>query len=197
MNVYGNNIARLIDELNRLPGIGAKSAARLAFHIINMEESRVQALAMAISQAKATVRYCQECCTITDISPCGICSGTKRDNTTIMVVEDSRDLAAYERIKEYRGLYHVLQGAISPMAGITPEHLRIKELLARLTGDVQEVIIATNPNVEGEATAIYLSRLLKDTVRVTRIAHGVPIGGDLEHVDDITLARALEGRREI
>ena len=197
MSVYGNNIARLIEELSRLPGIGAKSAARLAFHIINMEEDRVESLANAISQAKATVRYCQECCTITDISPCNICSNPKRDNTIIMVVEDSRDMAAYERIKEYRGTYHVLQGAISPMAGISPENLRIKELLARLTGNVQEVILATNPNVEGEATAMYLNRLLKDTVHVTRIAHGVPIGGDLEYVDDITLARALEGRREL
>ena len=197
MSVYGNNITHLIEELGRLPGIGAKSAARLAFHIINLEEGRVESLANAISKAKSTVRYCEDCCTITDISPCSICANPKRDNTTIMVVEDSRDLAAYERIKEYRGMYHVLQGAISPMTGISPEHLRIKELLARLGQNVQEIIIATNPNVEGEATAMYLNRLLKDSVRVTRIAHGVPVGGDLEYVDDITLARALEGRREL
>lgn len=197
MSIYGNNIARLIAELGGLPGIGSKSAARIAFHIINMDEERVLSLSQAITDAKLTVKYCDNCCVITDVSPCGICSGVNRDTTTIMVVEDSRDMAAYERIKEYRGMYHVLHGAISPMHGISPENLKIKELIARIKGDVKEIIIATNPNVEGEATAMYLNKLLKDTVSVTRIAHGVPIGGDLEYVDDITLARALEGRREL
>ena len=197
MNIYGNNITKLIEELSRLPGIGGKSAARLAFHIINMEEERVHNLADAIVNAKTTLQYCSQCQAITDISPCQTCASTKRDITTIMVVEDSRDMAAYERTREYRGLYHILHGAISPMAGIGPENLRIKELVQRINDDVNEIIIATNPNVEGEATAMYLNKLLKDMVKVTRIAHGVPIGGDLEYVDEVTLARALEGRREI
>ena len=197
MSIYGDHVANLIEQLSRLPGVGAKSAARLAFHIINMEEDRVGALAGAILQAREKVSRCEICCTITDTSPCHICSSPKRDATTIMVVEDARDMAAYERTKEYRGMYHILQGAISPMMGIGPDKLKIKELVSRVKDPVQEVIIATNPNVEGEATAMYLNRLLKDTVKVTRIAHGVPVGGDLEYVDDITLARALDGRREI
>lgn len=197
MNIYGNSITQLIQELNKLPGIGAKSAARIAFHIINMDNEDVQLLAHAISTAKSTLKYCQNCCAITDINPCNICSAKKRDTSTIMVVEDVRDMAAYERTREYRGLYHILHGAISPMSGIGPENLRIKELIARLTKNVNEVILATNPNVEGEATALYLNKLLKNTVKVTRIAHGVPIGGDLEYVDEITLARALEARREL
>lgn len=196
VNVYGQNIARLIEELSRLPGVGAKSAARIAFHIVNMESERVSSLAKAIIDAKQTLQYCESCQAMTDTSPCNICSGQKRDHETIMVVEDSRDMAAYEKTKEYTGLYHVLHGSISPIAGIGPEHLRIKELLTRISnGSVKEIIIATNPNVEGEATAMYLNKLLKDTVSVTRIAYGVPIGGDLEYVDQVTLARALEGRR--
>jgi len=198
MNIYGNHITKLIEELSRLPGIGAKSAARLAFHIVDMPPERAAGLANAILDAKNKVIYCQTCSTITDISPCKICDNIKRDTTTIMVVEDPRDLGAYERTGEYRGLYHVLQGAISPMAGITPDHLRIKELVQRVAkGNIKEIILATNPNVEGEATAMYIGKLLKDMVTVTRIAHGVPIGGDLEYVDQITLARALEGRREV
>ena len=196
MSIYGQNIARLIEELSRLPGVGGKSAARMAFYIVNLDTDRVAALAQAIIEAKQTLKHCESCQAITDISPCNICSGHKRDRTTIMVVEDSRDMAAYEKTKEYTGLYHVLHGSISPLAGIGPDNLRIKELLARISNShVKEIIIATNPNVEGEATAMYLNKLLKDTVSVTRIAYGVPIGGDLEYVDQVTLARALEGRR--
>lgn len=194
--MYGHNITRLIEELSRLPGVGGKSAARMAFHIVNMDTERVEALAQAIVNAKHTLNHCETCQAMTDVSPCNICQSPKRDRTTIMVVEDSRDMAAYEKTKEYTGLYHILQGAISPMLGIGPDNLRIKELLERLaTGDVDEIIIATNPNVEGEATAMYLNRLLENLVNVTRIAYGVPIGGDLEYVDQVTLARALEGRR--
>ncbi|MCL1934903.1 MAG: recombination mediator RecR [Defluviitaleaceae bacterium] len=197
MNIYGNSISRLIEELNRLPGVGAKSAARIAFYIMQMDDERVKSLTDAIILAKTTIKHCEICQAITDISPCNICSNSKRDISTIMVVEDSRDMAAYEKTKEYKGLYHVLNGAISPMAGISPENLKIKELLARINGEVNEIILATNPNVEGEATAMYINKLLKDIVNVTRIAYGVPIGGDLEYVDHVTLARALEGRREI
>ena len=197
MSIYGDNVTNLIEQLGRLPGVGAKSAARLAFHIINMEEEQVAALANAIVSARAKVSRCEVCQTITDVSPCSICSSHKRDQSVIMVVEDARDMAAYERTREYNGLYHVLQGAISPMQGIGPEQLKMKELVGRIKDGVEEVIIATNPNVEGEATAMYINRLLKDMVKVTRIAHGVPVGGDLEYVDDITLARALDGRREL
>jgi len=199
MSIYGNHISKLIEELARLPGIGGKSAQRLAFHIINMEKDRAFALAEAIKFAKENVAYCESCCTITDTSPCAICSSVKRDTSLIMVVEDPRDMAAYERTKEYKGMYHVLHGAISPMTGIGPDNLKIKELLQRVgKSDVKEIIVATNPNVEGEATAMYLGKLLKNLgVIVTRIAHGVPVGGDLEYVDEVTLARALQGRREI
>lgn len=196
--MYGQNITRLIEELSRLPGVGGKSAARMAFHIVNLDHERVEALAEAIINAKHTLKHCETCQAMTDTSPCNICQSHKRDHTTIMVVEDSRDMAAYEKTKEYTGLYHVLQGAISPIMGIGPDNLRIKELLERLqksSGQVEEIIIATNPNVEGEATAMYLNKLLGHLVKVTRIAYGVPIGGDLEYVDQVTLARALEGRR--
>lgn len=198
MNVYGNPVARLIEELASLPGIGGKSAQRLAFHIIRQPRERAAALAEAILSAKDEVRYCAVCCNLTEGEICPICENPKRDHTTIMVVEDPRDMAAYERTKEYHGLYHVLHGAISPMAGITPQDIRLKELVSRIDGTVAEVILATNPNVEGEATAMYIAKLLKPLeVKVTRIANGVPVGGDLEYVDEITLSRALEGRREI
>jgi len=199
MNIYGNHITKLVEEFSRLPGIGGKSAQRLAFHIINQPEERVEALARAILEAKKNVVYCSFCCNLTDKDPCVICSSDKRDKTTIMLVEDPRDMAAYERTKEFKGTYHVLHGAISPMSGVSPDDLRIKELLNRIaSGNVEEVIIATNPNVEGEATAMYVNKLLKTLgVKVTRIAHGVPVGGDLEYVDEVTLLRALEGRREI
>lgn len=198
MNYYGNPITRLIEELAALPGIGGKSAQRLAFHIINMPRDKVATLSAAIIDAKDQVRYCSVCCNLTEEDVCTICANGKRDHSTIMVVEDPRDMAAYERTKEFHGVYHVLHGAISPMTGITPQDIRMKELLARLDDHVEEVILATNPNVEGEATAMYISKLLKPLgVMVTRIANGVPVGGDLEYVDEITLSRALEGRREI
>ncbi|MBM6829965.1 recombination protein RecR [Anaerotignum lactatifermentans] len=198
MNYYGNPITRLIEQLSALPGIGGKSAQRLAFHIIHMPEEKVDALAEAILAAKKQVRYCSVCCNLTDEDPCPVCANPKRDQRTIMVVEDPRDMAAYERTKEYHGTYHVLHGAISPMTGVGPQDIHIPELLRRIDGSVDEVILATNPNVEGEATAMYLSRLLKPLgVKVTRIANGVPVGGDLEYVDEVTLSRALEGRREM
>lgn len=198
MNVYGNPVTRLIEELASLPGIGGKSAQRLAFHIIRQPREKAAALAEAILAAKDEVRYCAVCCNLTEEEICPICENPKRDHHTIMVVEDPRDMAAYERTKEYHGLYHVLHGAISPMAGITPQDIRLKELVSRIDGTVEEVILATNPNVEGEATAMYIAKLLKPLdVKVTRIANGVPVGGDLEYVDEITLSRALEGRREL
>lgn len=200
MNYYGNPITRLIEEFSGLPGIGGKSAQRLAFYIINMPKEKAFSLASAITEARENVRYCSVCCNLTDNDPCPICSNLKRDNKTIMVVEDPRDMAAYERTKQYHGLYHVLHGAISPKLGIGPQEIKIKELLNRLqqNNDIEEVILATNPNVEGEATAMYISRLLKPLqIKVTRIANGVPVGGDLEYIDEITLSRALEGRRKM
>lgn len=198
MNYYGNPITRLIEQLAGLPGIGGKSAQRLAFHIIHMPPEKVEALAQAISDAKKQVRYCSVCCNLTDDDPCPVCANPKRDHSTIMVVEDPRDMAAYERTREYYGVYHILHGAISPMTGMGPQEIHIAELLQRIDENVQEVILATNPNVEGEATAMYISRLLKPLgVKVTRIANGVPVGGDLEYVDQVTLSRALEGRREL
>ncbi|MDR1533353.1 MAG: recombination mediator RecR [Clostridiales bacterium] len=204
MNYYGDPITKLVGELARLPGIGAKSAQRLAFYLINQPLENVRELAESIVNAKENSRYCTVCCNLTDEDPCAVCSDTRRDQTTVMVVEDPRDMAAYERTGEYHGLYHVLHGAISPMNGIGPDELRIKELLTRMGNGagprppVEEVIIATNPNVEGEATALYISRLLNPSgVLVTRIAHGVPVGSDLEYVDEVTLSRALEGRRRM
>ena len=200
MNYYGNPITKLIEELSGLPGIGGKSAQRLAFYIINMPKERAMQLATAITDARENVKYCSVCCNLTDDDPCPICKNLKRDHKTIMVVEDPRDMAAYEKTKQYDGLYHVLHGAISPMTGVGPQEIKIKELLQRLQQEeeIQEVILATNPNVEGEATAMYISRLLKPLgIKVTRIANGVPVGGDLEYVDEITLSRALEGRREL
>jgi len=199
MQFYGGPIARLIEEFARLPGIGGKSAQRLAFHIIHMQTDRVEGLAEAILNAKRNVRYCSVCCNLTDSDPCKICANVKRDEKTIMVVEDPRDMAAYERTGEFHGLYHVLHGAISPMHGVGANDLTVSDLLKRLQSiEVGEVIIATNPNVEGEATALYLAKVLKPTgIKVTRIAHGVPVGGDLEYVDEVTLSRALEGRREL
>lgn len=199
MDYYGGPITKLIEELSRLPGIGGKSAQRLAFYIIHLPDEKAGALANAILTAKKNVRYCSVCCNLTDADPCVVCANTKRNTNEIMVVEDPRDMAAYERTKEYHGLYHVLHGAISPMHGVGPNDLKIGALLKRLQErPAGEVIIATNPNVEGEATAMYIAKLLKPLdVKVTRIAHGVPVGGDLEYVDEVTLSRALEGRREI
>lgn len=198
MELYSGHINKLIEELAALPGIGHKSAQRLAFHLINMPQARVERLAQTIVSAKENVRYCQECYTLTDQDICPVCANQRRDHKTIMVVENSRDLAAYEKTGKYTGVYHVLHGAISPMLGIGPGDIKLKELMKRLEGDVQEVIIATNSSLEGETTAMYISKLVKPTgIRVTRIASGVPVGGDLEYIDEVTLLRALEGRVEL
>ena len=195
MDYYSSQITKLIEELSKLPGIGAKSAQRLAFHIINMPQEQVERLSSAMMDAKKNVRYCKECFTLTDQELCPICSSDKRDHQTIMVVENTRDLAAYEKTGKYNGVYHVLHGAISPMLGIGPGEIRLKELMQRLQGDVKEVIIATNSSLEGETTAMYISKLIKPTgIKVSRIASGVPVGGDLEYIDEVTLLRALEGR---
>jgi len=192
-------VARLIEEFSKLPGIGKKTAQRLAFHVLNSREDDAIHLAEAIIEAKRKTRYCSICSNITDMDPCNICTSPKRNKSVICVVEDPRDIAAVERIREYNGLYHVLHGAISPMEGVGPEDIKIKELLMRLQGDdVEEIILATNPNIEGEATSMYISKLVKPIgIKVTRIAHGVPVGGDLEYADEVTLAKALEGRREL
>lgn len=198
MDLYSGHINQLIAELASLPGIGEKSASRLAFHLINMPKAKVEKLARTILEAKEHVQYCQECYTLTDQEICPICANEKRDHSTIMVVENPRDLAAYEKTGKYEGIYHVLHGAISPMIGIGPGDIKLKELLQRLQKEVREVIIATNSSLEGETTAMYISKLIKPTgVRVTRIASGVPVGGDLEYIDEVTLLRALEGRIEL
>lgn len=198
MDLYSGYINKLIDELAGLPGIGSKSAQRLAFHLINMPKPRVEKLAKAIVDAKENVRYCKECYTLTDSEVCPVCANLNRDHTTIMVVENTRDLAAYEKTGKYEGVYHVLHGAISPMLGIGPGDIRLKELMQRLEGEIKEVIIATNSSLEGETTAMYISKLIKPTgIKVTRIASGVPVGGDLEYIDEVTLLRALEGRTEL
>ncbi len=198
MELYSGYIGKLIEELEKLPGIGAKSAQRMAFHIINMPQERVNRLANTMMEAKSKVRYCKDCWTLTDREICGVCSNPARDKNTIMVVENTRDLAAYEKTGKYNGVYHVLHGAISPMIGIGPGDIRLKELITRLEGDVNEVIIATNSSLEGETTAMYISKLIKPTgIKVTRIASGVPVGGDLEYIDEVTLLRALEGRIEL
>ena len=198
MDYYSSQITKLIEELSRLPGIGNKSAARLAFHMINMPKEQVEQLANTMIEARNNVRYCKECCTLTDQELCPICTSTERDHQTIMVVENTRDMGAYEKTGKYNGVYHVLHGAISPMLGIGPGDIRLKELMARLQGDVKEVIIATNSSLEGETTAMYISKLIKPTgIKVSRIASGVPVGGDLEYIDEVTLLRALEGRTEL
>ena len=197
---YSPSITKLVAELGKLPGIGSKSAQRLAFHLLAQPQERVEALAQAILEARSTTRLCSVCCNLTDKDPCDICSASSRDRTQICVVENPRDVAAMERIHEYKGLYHVLHGVISPLQNIGPDQIKLRELLARLRSEdtVTEVILATNPTVEGEATALYIARLLKPAnIRTTRIAHGIPMGGDLEYADEVTLARAMEGRREI
>lgn len=198
MNLYGGQINKLIEELEALPGIGSKSAQRLAFHLIGMPEERVEKLANTMISARKNVRYCSSCQTLTDKEVCPICSNPSRDKSVIMVVETPRDLAAYEKTGRYEGVYHVLHGAISPMLGIGPGDIRLKELITRLQGDVKEVIIATNSSLEGETTAMYISKLVKPSgIKVSRIASGVPVGGDLEYIDEVTLLRALEGRVEL
>lgn len=191
-------IENLIEQFATLPGIGRKTAERLAFHILNMPKEYAVQMAHALTDAKEKICFCEICKNLTDVSPCTVCADTRRDRSTICVVESPKDVIAIEKMREYRGLYHVLHGALSPMDGIGPDDLQIGTLLSRIDSGIDEVIMATNPNVSGEATAMYLSRLLKPLgVRVTRIAHGLPVGGDLEYADEVTLLRAMEGRREM
>jgi len=199
MENYSEPIDRLINEFSKLPGIGRKTAQRLAFHVINMDIKDVTGLSKALVDVKNEIKYCSVCCNISDSEVCPICANSHRDPSTICVVEDPRDVAAMERTKDYSGRYHILNGVISPMDGIGPDMLNIKELISRLgDGSIKEIIMATNPTIEGEATAMYISRLVKPMgIKVTRIAHGLPVGGDLEYADDVTISKALEGRREI
>ena len=198
MDYYSGYINQLIEQLSHLPGIGVKTAQRLAFHIMNMPADQAKRLADSITEAKSHVQYCKCCQTLTDKELCPICANVKRDHSVIMVVETTQDLAAYEKTGNYDGVYHVLHGAISPMLGIGPDDIRLKELMQRLQGDVSEVIVATNSSLEGETTAMYISKLIKPTgIKVTRIASGVPVGGDLENIVEVTLLRALEGRTEL
>ncbi|WMJ78258.1 MULTISPECIES: recombination mediator RecR [unclassified Sedimentibacter] len=198
MEQYTPPITKLIEELAKLPGIGRKSAQRLAFHILDMKGSDVLELAKAIVNAKKLTKHCKTCGNLTEGDVCGICGNVKRDHSVICVVEDVRDISAMERTKEYKGVYHVLHGTISPLEGIGPEDINIKGLITRLDSEVSEVILATNPTIEGEATAVYISRLIKPMgIKTTRIAHGIPVGGDIEYADEVTLIRAMEGRREI
>ena len=201
MSVYSPSIEKLIEEFEKLPSIGHKTAVRLAFHILNSSNEEIEEFISAIRNAKQNLKYCSKCYNISDTDPCTICSNPKRDESIICVVEDVKDVIAMERTHEFKGVYHVLHGSISPMNGIGPDDIKIKELLTRIQNseiDIKEIIIATNPRVEGEATAMYLSKLIKPLgIKVTRIAHGIPVGGDLEYTDEITLTKALEGRREI
>ena len=199
MNAYAKPLAKLINELAKLPGIGGKSAQRIAFHILSMEDGEAAALASAIPEAREKMRRCSVCGNLTEQDPCAICDDPRRNRQLICVVESPKDVAAIERIREYDGLYHVLHGAISPMEGIGPEDINLKQLIVRLQqSDVAEVILATNPNIEGEATAMYASRLIKPSgIKVSRIARGVPVGGDLDYADEVTLLKAVEGRREL
>ena len=198
MEYYSSQISQLIEQLSSLPGIGTKTAQRLAFHIIDMPKDRVEKLADTMVKARNTIRYCRQCLTLTDRELCPVCSNPKRNQKVIMVVENPRDMSAYEKTGKYEGVYHVLHGAISPMLGIGPGDIKLKELMTRLQKDVKEVIIATNSSLEGETTAMYISKLIKPTgIKVTRIASGVPVGGDLEYIDEVTLLRALEGRVEL
>lgn len=199
MSIYTPALQKLIDELGKLPGVGPKSAQRIAFHLIKIPEQDALSLAVAIQQAKQKVRFCETCFNMSDEAICEICSDSQRDSSLVCVVEEPRDIVALERTREYKGLYHVLQGAINPIDGIGPDQLKIRELLERLKGNtVVEVILCTNPNIEGEATAMYLAKLIEPLgIQVSRIASGLPVGGDLEYADELTLGRALEGRRNI
>ena len=199
MKYYAKPLNRLINELAKLPGIGGKTAQRLAFHILSMDDKSAMELAEAISDAKRSMTYCSVCGNLTDTDPCAICADESRDKSVICVVESPKDVVAMEKIREYRGYYHVLHGEISPMDGIGPDDINLKSLIMRLQDeDVKELIIATNPNIEGEATAMYIARLIKPSgIKVTRIAHGIPVGGDLEYADEVTLLKAMEGRREL
>jgi recombination protein RecR len=197
--LFAEPISRLIEELNKLPGVGPKTAQRLAYHLVKAPREEVEALARALVEMKARIRHCSVCGNLTDVDPCRICTSDSRDSSTLCVVEQPRDIVAMERTGTYKGLYHVLHGALSPIDGVGPDDLRIGGLVERLkSGAVREVVLALNPNVEGEATTLYLTRLIKPLgVRVTRIAYGIPVGGDLEYADEVTLSRALEGRREL
>ena len=200
MRQYPKPLNKLINELSKLPGIGGKTAQRLAFHILALEESEATALANSIVNAKRSLHYCSVCGNLTDTDPCEICSDESRDRTKVCVVETPQDVIAMERIREFKGLYHVLHGAISPVEGIGPNDINLKSLITRLQqhDEIDEIIVATNPNIDGEATAMYIARLLKPSgIKVTRIAHGIPVGGDLEYADEVTLLKAMEGRREI
>ena len=200
MRQYPKPLNKLINELSKLPGIGGKTAQRLAFHILALEESEATSLANSIVNAKRSLHYCSVCGNLTDTDPCEICSDESRDMTKVCVVETPQDVIAMERIREFKGLYHVLHGAISPVEGIGPNEINLKSLITRLQqhDEIDEIIVATNPNIEGEATAMYIARLLKPSgIKVTRIAHGIPVGGDLEYADEVTLLKAMEGRREI
>lgn len=200
MNEYPKTLNRLVNELAKLPGIGWKTAQRLAFHILSLTDREAESLARSIAEAKGSLHYCSICGNLTDVDPCPICSDNLRNKSLICVVETPQDVVAMERIREYRGLYHVLHGAISPAMGVGANDINLKSLITRLQGndDVEEIIVATNPNIEGEATAMYIARLLKPTgIKITRIAHGIPVGGDLEYADEVTLLKAMEGRREI
>lgn len=198
MDLYSGYIARLISELSNLPGIGSKSAQRLAFHIINMPKEQVEKLSKAMIDAKENIRYCSECFTLTDSDVCPVCKNEARNHKQIMVVENTRDMTAYEKTHKYDGVYHVLHGAINPSLGIGPSDIKLAELIKRLQKDVEEVIIATNSSIEGETTAMYISKLIKPSgIKVTRIASGVPVGGELEYIDEITLSRALDARIEL
>lgn len=199
MRNYAKPLNNLINQLSKLPGIGGKTAQRLAFFILSMDEKEAVAIADAIIEGKRSMKYCSLCGNLTDKDPCGICTDSSRDNKVVCVVESAKDVAAMERIREYKGLYHVLHGVISPMEGIGPEDINLKSLITRLReSDIDEVILATNPNIEGEATAMYIARLIKPSgIKATRIAHGIPVGGDLEYTDEVTLSKAIEGRREL
>ncbi|MDR1797302.1 MAG: recombination mediator RecR [Clostridiales Family XIII bacterium] len=200
MSGVSQPLARLITELSKLPGVGGKTAQRLAFHILSMSDEDALSIADAITAAKRELKYCSVCGNLTDVDPCAICADASRDDSVYCVVESPKDVVAIERMKEYQGRYHVLHGVIAPMSGVGPEDLNLESLIVRLSGNdaAREVIVATNPNIEGEATAMYIARLIKPAgIKVTRIAHGVPIGGDLEYTDDVTLAKAIEGRREL
>lgn len=199
MKYYAKPLSKLIHELSKLPGIGGKTAQRLAFHILSMNDQEAEALAYSVLDAKKSMNYCSVCGNLTDQDPCAICQDTSRDHSVICVVETARDVVAIERMKEFNGLYHVLHGAISPMDGVGPEDINLKQLIVRLQAeDVQELILATNPNIEGEATAMYIARLIKPSgIKVSRIAHGIPVGGDLEYADEVTLLKAMEGRRAL
>lgn len=198
MDYYPVVLEKLVEEFAKLPGIGHKTAQRLTMHVLNLPQEEVREFANALVQARGKIRYCSICGNFTETDPCAICSNPYRDKSIICVVEHPKDINFLEKVKEFNGVYHVLQGTISPMAGRGPEDIKLKELVRRINGEVKEVIVATNPNIEGEATAMFISKILKPLgAKVTRIAHGIPMGGDLEYADEITISKALEGRREI